>query len=155
MAMTSEILSNTSARLGIRVVAKHVENSVDFGPFVLHLPTGTDVDAYLASHRTAFEASLKQAEINANIAKALNGETETSTFVRSTGNENLAAMRAQIAVSTKWELMVLGYVIQEFGLTDNQLKSLFGVNDAQLPALKTKLTTIHARYLASIAEVPF
>ena len=46
----------------------------------------------------------------------------------------------------------LAFYISSFNLTDTQLKNLFEVTNAQLPALKTKLANATQRYNDVIVE---
>lgn len=89
---------------------------------------------------------LRSAEIEANMVKALNGETDTFIFQHSTVAQNRSRLRELFKTATKFELITLGYVLHTMDLSDNQLKLIFEINDAQLPALKAKLADCAQKY---------
>lgn len=62
-------------------------------------------------------------------------------------------LRAEFRDAKGWHLVKLGRYINSLNLTDNQIKNLFNINDAQLPALKTKLQRYRDRYAEIVAEV--
>lgn len=116
--------------------------------------SGADAEAVMAARVANIEAQLKTNEINANLAKALNGETDTFTFQHSTGNENLIALRALFKDSTRWELVTLAHVLHHQNLTNNQLDTLFGTtNNTQRTAVRNKLSLNDTRYHDILAEV--
>lgn len=74
------------------------------------------------------------------------------SFAHSTQAQLAARLRAVIRAGTPIERHRAARYIWNRGLTDNQLKALFGVTDAQLPALKTRLQNMTARIDALDAE---
>lgn len=61
-------------------------------------------------------------------------------FEHSTVAQLRARLRSEYQSASKSRVLRIAKYIQGLGLTDNQIKNLFGVNDAQLPALKTRLS---------------
>jgi hypothetical protein len=61
-------------------------------------------------------------------------------FNHSTVAQFRARLRQEYLTATRSRALRIAKYIQGLGLTDTQLKNLFGVNDAQLPALKTRLS---------------
>ena len=61
-------------------------------------------------------------------------------FNHSTLAQFRARLRARYKDATRSEALRIAKYVNSLGLTDNQLKSLFGVNDAQLTALKNRLS---------------
>ena len=61
-------------------------------------------------------------------------------FNHSTVAQLRSRLRTEFRTATKSRALRLARYINGLGLTDNQLKTLFGVNDAQLPPLKNRLS---------------
>ena len=61
-------------------------------------------------------------------------------FKHSTVGQFHAAIRSEFRSATRGRALRIARYIHGLGLTDTQLKNLFGVNDAQLPVLKTRLS---------------
>lgn len=151
--VSSVIVSDRPQTDGRRFIReRHTDHLGDTHDAAYLAEVDTDEDAVMAVRAAKIEAYLREAEINTNLAKALNGETVFTTQ-HSTVNQNLVALRELFRTSTKWELLTLAWVVNEVGLTDNQLKNLFSVNDAQLPTLKTKLASLAAKYEDTLDEV--
>jgi hypothetical protein len=153
MIATSTIVEDSTQRDGRRWIReRHTDHTGAMHDVVYLAESGENATTVMTARVDQILDQLRNAEIAANIAKALNGELVFSTN-HSTGNQNLAALRETFKTATKWELLTLGYVIHTTRLSDNQLKNLFTVNDAQLPALKTKLSNLATRYTEALAEV--
>lgn len=146
--VTSETLETTNARGGVRRVFRHIaDDGRVFGPLVEHHASGVDAATWLANHASRLTESLRQAEIAANIAKALDGYTGPWSLVWSTGSENLAALRAVYRTATKWELITIAHVLHHQNLTNNQIDNLFGTaNASQRQAVRDKLAALDAKY---------
>lgn len=154
MPITSSIIVEDSAQNDGRrsIREKHIDH-LGVNHFVTYLAeSGTDEEANLANRVAQIEENLKQSEINSNVSKALNGEL-TFTFNHSTVAQNRTAIREVFRTATRWELITLGWVIHTLNLSDTQLKNLFGVSDANLPALKTKLSNLATRYEEALTLV--
>jgi hypothetical protein len=61
-------------------------------------------------------------------------------FNHSTVAQFRARLRQEYRDATRSRALRIAKYIQGLGLTDTQLKNLFGVNDAQLAVLKTRLS---------------
>lgn len=61
--LSREIISNTAARGKRRVVFRHVDGPVIYGPFIEHIPTG-QVNAFTAAHRDSMQADVDRPPIN-------------------------------------------------------------------------------------------
>ena len=150
----SEIVDDAPQIDGRRHVRERHTDHVGGLHYVTYLAEAeTDAAAVMAGRVAQIEEQLRQAEINANMAKCLNAELDTYTFFHSTADDSLLAIRELFKTATKWELLTLGWVINEKGLSDNKLKALFGVDDAGLVTLKAKLANIAARYEEALALV--
>ena len=152
--VASEIIEDSAQADGRRYIRERHTDDLGVSHDVTYLAElGTDEEAVMASRVAQIEEQLRQAEINANMAKYLNAELDTYTFFHSTADDSLLAIRELFKTATKWELLTLGWVINEKGLSDNKLKALFGVDDAGLVTLKAKLANIAARYEEALALV--
>ena len=154
MSITSSSITEDRPQLGGRrhVCERHTDHLGQVHDIRYMALTADNVNTFMAARVPIIEAQLKAAEIAANMGKALNAEL-AYTFNHSTVAENRTALRELFKTATRWELLTLGWVIHELALSDNQLKSLFGVNDAELPALKAKLLDIHDKYEDALALV--
>lgn len=154
MSIVSSIIVEDRAQAGGRrhVREVHTDHVGAVHHVVYMAEAGANANTALAARVASIEAQIKQAEINANMAKALNAEL-TFAFVHSTVAENRAALRELFRVATRWELMTLGWVINELALSDNQLKLLFDVTNGALPTLKARLVDIADKYEAALALV--
>ena len=146
MALTSTLLGTSSARGKTRLVFRHEESPDVFGPFVEFRPQGVDANAYMATHATALTEALVEWELQKNLANALIGPFVPPTFRWCTAAQARARVRDAYRVATSFEVCRLAWYIQQLGLTDNQLKNMFNVNDAQLVTLKAKLANLEAKY---------
>jgi uncharacterized protein YciI len=155
MAITSSQILEDRAQVDGRrhVRERHTDHLTRQHDVTYMAAAGADVNATMTARVATIEAQLKQNEIDANLAKALNGETDTFTFQHSTGNENLIALRALFKSSTKWELVTLAHVLHHQNLTNNQLDTLFGTTNAtERTAVRNKLSTNDTRYHDILAE---
>lgn len=107
----------------------------------------------LAAMVTQFESQAKQAELDRNLANALSDDTPAPTFEWCTKLEFAAVLRQTYREARARVAARLAWYIDQFSLTDNQLKNLFNVNDAQLPALKARIATLAAKYVDMQDEV--
>ena len=151
MITSSTIIEDSIQADGRRFIReRHTDHLGVFHEISYLAESTANAETAMTARVTQIVEQLKQAEINANMSKALNAEL-VFTFNHSTVAENRTALRELFKTATKWELLTLGWVINELALSDNQLKALFSVNDAQLPALKTKLSDMSQKYEAALA----
>lgn len=147
---SSQIITDQAQADGRRHILERHTDHLSVLHHVSYLAeVGTNANTVLAARVPFILEQLKAHEINANIATALNAGL-VFTFNHSTVAENRTALRELFKTATKWELMTLGWVINEMNLSDNQLKNLFEVDDAGLPALKAKLSDISDKYEAAL-----
>lgn len=144
--ISSQIITDSAQADGRRYIReRHTDHLSKLYDVVYLAEIEATIQDVLLTRAALITEELRKHEINANLKKALNAEL-VFTFDYSTIAENRTALRELFKTATKWELMTLGWVIVELNLSDNQLKSLFSVNDAELPALKAKLNNIAAKY---------
>ena len=74
------------------------------------------------------------------------------TFRWTTVGQFRQRLRELFQSSTGLRACKLAKYIRSLNLTDNQLKSLFNINNAQLAALKTKLQNMEAKYDDTTAQ---
>lgn len=144
--ISSQIITDSAQADGRRYIReRHTDHLSKLYDVVYLAEIEATIQDVLLTRAALITEELRKHEINTNLKKALNAEL-VFTFDYSTIAENRTALRELFKTATKWELMTLGWVIVELNLSDNQLKSLFSVNDAELPALKAKLNNIAAKY---------
>lgn len=149
----SQIITDSAQIDGRRYIRERHTDHLGVTHDIAYLAeAGTNANDIMMARQSFIVERLRQSEIQANLSKALNAEL-VFTFNHSTVAENRTALRELFKVATKWELMTLGWVINELALSDNQLKLIFEVNDAQLPALKAKLVDISDKYEAALLLV--
>lgn len=150
--VSSQIVADRAQADGRRYVTERHTDSEGATHDVTYLAESDgDAQATANARQATILAQLNRHEISANMAKALNAELQYS-FKYSTFGENAAELRQLFLVATKWELLTLGWVINELSLSDNQLKTIFEVDDAGLIPVKAKLVLIAGRYEDAIAE---
>lgn len=108
--------------------------------------TADNVNTFMANRVATLESQLANGELNDNEARATEGPFVAPTLVHCTAGQVRTRIRELFRVATAWQVCRLAWYIQRLGLTDNQLKAVFGVNDAQLVGLKAKLTSLEAKY---------
>jgi len=113
---------------------------------------GANATTTMNNRVASIEAQLKQNEIDANLAKALNGETGTFTFQHSTAGENLTALCDMYKLLTKWELITVAHVLHHQNLTNQQITNNFGFSGAAIQTFLNKLATNDTRYHDILAE---
>lgn len=144
--LSSSIIADRAQADGRRYVTERHDDDQGESHQVTYLAAANaDAQATANARQATILTQLRDNEIAANIAKALNGET-TFTFRYSTVAQNRTALREAFRTATRWELLTLAWVIDGLNLSDNQLKLLFEVNDAGLPAVKTKLANMATKY---------
>lgn len=106
-----------------------------------------DVNATMTARVATIEAELAENEIRKNLDNAVSdGSFVAPTTVHCTVAQIRARLRELYQTPSGWKAVCLGRYINSLGLTDQQLSSLFGVNGAQLTALKTKLANATTRF---------
>lgn len=146
--VTSVIVENTLQPDGRRSVRERHVDSVGAEQFCSYLgPAGVDAAAVMAARVSLLNAALKSHEINANLAKALAGETDAFTFAHSSVDENLAALRELYRVATRWEVVILGHALHHQNLSNARVDTLFGTsNAAGRTAVRDRLLALDTKY---------
>lgn len=130
-------------------ITYRLEDGADvFGPFVERRPKGADHQAFVNAQSAATLTSNNANEIEGNLQRILasDGGPVAVSLRWSTANQNAVRVRQHYQASSGWVCIIIARYIASLGLTDNQLKALFGINDVQLTALKVKFTNLIAKY---------
>jgi len=151
--ITSEITSDSTDLSGRRYINVRAPDHVGAMFRATCLVRNQTPAEVLAEMVTRFEADAKQAELDANLANAQNDEAPSPTFNWCTRLEFGAVLREAYRDARGKVAARLAWYVAQFGLTDAQLRNLFGVTAAQLPALKTRIAALAAKYMDLQDEV--
>ena len=150
----SVIVSDNVQADGRRYIReRHTDAAGQVVEIVYLAASDTNAASVMAGRVALIDALLKQNELDRNLANALSDSAPAPTIVYSTKLEFGAVLREAFKQSKGRDTVRLGWYISQFNLTDNQLKSLFSLSDAQLAIFKPKLITWTAEYNAMQAEV--
>jgi hypothetical protein len=83
----------------------------------------------------------------------LSDATPAPTTRYSTNNEFAAVLRARFKTATGRDALRLGWYVESFELTNNQLASLFGISAGAAATLQTKLDNLAAAYESMQTQV--
>lgn len=157
MAITaSQIIEDRAQVDGRRYVTElHTDHIGKQHRFTFLVPAAFDASAAMSARAVALVAHLADQELALNESRALaEGLVFTPpTFVYCTAAQARARVREIYATAASFVVCRLAWYIQRLTLSDNQLKAMFSVNDAQLPAVKTKLSNLEAKYIDVVAQV--
>lgn len=150
--VSSSIVEDRQQVDGRRAIReRHTDHAGAIHEFAYLASAGDDVSAVMASRVASIESGLASAEIDRNIVRAL--DQQSVTTVHCTVAQLRTALREFYKVARGWDVVRMGRFIRfVLNLTDNQLKSVFGVNDAQLVPLKARLDAQVQRYNDVIAD---
>jgi hypothetical protein len=110
---------------------------------------GLDPQAAVTARGAALANQLRDAEIDANVAKIkFEGSLAAYTLNYSTATQNFAALREAYKTASKVEAIMIGDFLA--ARTDAQLQSLFGMTAAQVTTLRTNKLTPAANAAATI-----
>lgn len=116
---------------------------------VLYLgAANTDANAVMLARVPSIEVGQTQNEIHANVANALSDDEPAPTFNYSTQNQFAAELRQVYKTATRRDAYRIGWYIESFNLTNNQLQNLFGIGAGQVAAAQAKLDDLAAKYEA-------
>lgn len=148
MSIVASILLEDRAQAdGRRAITERHQDHLGLWHFVRYIAeNAADASAAMLARVTGLEERLKQAEIDRNVARALDGFTNGFSFAWSTANDNLAALREIYRTATRWELLTLAHVLHHQSLSDAQIRGLFGVAQNQVSAVRSKLAALDAKY---------
>jgi hypothetical protein len=131
----------------------HIDNLGAVFTYTYQAEDGFDVNAAMTVRATHIVGLVKESEIQSNVTQIIEDTEYKGTWIRITFSYSnltnlLAELRSRYVSGdlTHDQIMKIAKYVWSLGLTDNQLKALFSVNDAQLPALKTKLSNQAALY---------
>lgn len=149
--LSSAILADRPQVDGRRYVTEeHLDDQGETTRVTYLALANADVQAAATARQATILDQLRAAEVAANIAKALNAEL-MFTFRYSTVAENEVALRAVFQTATRWELLTIGWVLDQLNLSDARIRSLFGVAQSGVAAIRAKLADIAAKYEAALA----
>ena len=147
----SIIVSDSPQKDGRRYIRERHTDHVGVHHECVYLAeAGADANVALANRVAVIVVQLEENEHSQNINRAL--DHLMPVFIHTTAGQFRTRLRELFKTLSGWDAVRMGAFIHSLSLTDNQLKSLFGVNDAQLPTLKTKLSNAATRYADVQAE---
>lgn len=93
------------------------------------------------------EAQIKAGELERAIEFALQDGPATQPPLNwSTNTEFGLALRERYKVSTQRDAYRIGWYVDQFNLTDNQLRTFFGLTAQQVNAARAKIEDFAAKY---------
>ena len=154
MSITSSVIIEDQSQVdGRRHVRERHTDHLGVFHFVSYVAaSGFDATTALAATAVSLVTQLREREILRNMAIALGAADGVTSFQHSTGTQNATALRELYKISTKEAALRLGWYVWNYGLTDAQYKNFWGINDAQLVLLKTKLSAQAQAYEDMLLE---
>jgi hypothetical protein len=144
---TSEIVEDRAQRDGRRYITeRHVDSSGAVWRITCLAPAAANASTIMAARVTQLEADAKAGEVATNLANALSDQTPAPTFVFSTQAELAAAVRAAFKTARGRDAVRLGWYVESFNMTNNQLANLFGITALQAATLQVRLDDLAAKY---------
>lgn len=109
--------------------------------------SGANATTTMTARVAQLESALASSELDENEARATaDSGFIAPTFQHCTAGQMRARIRELFRTGRSWRVCRIAWYIQQLGLTDAQLKAMFGVNDAQLVTLKAKLASLETKY---------
>lgn len=143
----SEIIEDHAQADGRRHVRERHTDHLGIHHHVAYMAeSGANATTAMTARVSQIEAGLVERELGENESRALEGPFAGPTLQHCTAAQVRARIRQLFKNASSFQLCRLAWYIQQLGLTDNQLKAMFGVNDAQLVTLKAKLASLEAKY---------
>lgn len=99
---------------------------------------GADVTLILPERAAQIDASLVEAEHQSNLSSTSDADGGGTTFKRTTLAQFLTRLRAVYATATGLKAVLIGRFFHSLNLTDDQLKTLFGINQGQVSGLRDR-----------------
>jgi len=151
--VSSTIIEDAPQRDGRRHVCERHVDHAGLIHFVRYMAeAAANVSAVMAARVAAIEAELKERELQRAIRDALqDGAAVQPTLHWSTNTEFGLALREFYKTSTQRDACRIGWFVTQFNLTDNQLRTFFGLTVGQVTAARTKLTSLSDQYIALLA----
>jgi len=107
----------------------------------------------LAAFRPTFEATAVEDELQANWDNAISDDAPAPTFEWCTKLEFAAVLRERFRATRGRDAARLAWYVNQFGLTDPQLRNLFGLTVAQLTAFKSRMAVLAGKYTDILDQV--
>lgn len=156
MAITSSAIIEDRAQIDGRrwITERHTDN-LGIQRFVQYLAeAGADVQAAMSERLTQFIADIKKREIDRAIANALeDGPAVSPTLNWNTNTEFGLALREFYKTANQRNACRIGWYVTQFNLTDNQLRTFFGLTAGQVTAARAKLNALSDQYTSLLAAV--
>lgn len=106
-----------------------------------------DVNATMAARVPVLEAQIKAGELERAIEFALqDGPGVSPPLNWSTNTEFGLALRERYKISTQRDAYRIGWYVDQFNLSDVQLRNFFGLTNGQVAAARAKLEDFAAKY---------
>ena len=149
MAITSSTIIEDIAQVDGRrhVCERHVDHAglIHFIRYMAE--AAANISATMAARVASIEAELKERELRRAVRAALeDGPAVQPTLNWSTNTEFGLALRAFYQTSTQRDACRIGWYVTQFNLTDNQLRTFFGLTAQQVTAARTKLNSLSSQY---------
>lgn len=152
--VSSQIVEDRAQADGRRAIRERHTDHIGRHQEVTYLAeSGANATTTMNNRVAQIEAHSKATEILANLNNALSDDTPAPTFDYSTQQEFSSALRELFKLSRGRDALRLGWYVESFNLTNNQLANLFGITAGQATTLQTKLDNMAAAYEAMLAEV--
>lgn len=151
MPIVSSVIAETALqRDGRRYVREHHTDHLGaLWPRSYLAGAADDLTVAMAAYAVILVDQLRDAEIARNIAAVLaDGRNAATTTLYSTAAENFAALRERYAGMTRTEAIFAGDFLAS--LTDAQLRTAFGMTQAQVNSLRTSKLTPATNAAATI-----
>jgi hypothetical protein len=146
--VSSTIIEDAPQRDGRRHVCERHVDHAGLIHFIRYLAEqAADVSATMAARVAAIEAELKERELRRAVRAALeDGPAVQPTLHWSTNTEFGLALREFYKTATQRDACRIGWFVTQFNLTDNQLRTFFGLTAGQVAAARTKLSALATQY---------
>lgn len=149
MAITSStIIEDRAQRDGRRHVCEQHVDHVGLIHLVRYMAeAAANVAAAMTARVASIEASLKERELQKSLQAALQeGPAVQPTLNWSTNTEFGLYLREFYKTATQRDACRIGWYVTQFNLTDNQLRTFFGLTAGQVTAARTKLSGLATQY---------
>ena len=150
--LSSSVVVDAAQLDGRRHVIEHHTDHVGVIHPVFYLAeAGADVTLPLAARATQIADGLRETEVADNLGRILSGEPLTAiTTVHVDGATLRQRLRLLFQTATGEPACRLAVFLQS--LTDAQLRAIFGITQAQVPTLRTRLQARIDKLNALLAE---
>lgn len=151
MAITSSEITEDVVQVDGRrhVCERHVDHAglIHFIRYMAE--AAANISEIMAARVASIEAELKERELRRAIRAALeDGPAVQPTLNWSTNTEFGLALREFYKTAVQRDTCRIGWYVTQFNLTDNQLRTFFGLTAGQVTAARTKLTALSDQYVA-------